>query len=378
MEYRICSQEEMLRRLGDYVNIETPSRDYEQLQLLNNRMEQDLQAAGAETRRVPGERGDILIATLGKGPKRILLLGHRDTVFQRGDLEKNPYREEIREGIPVLRGPGVLDMKAGDLFALEIFRHFKDHLPEDWNLTGVFNCDEEIGSGESEQTIRAYARGSEFCLCLEPSVPGYCTVARKGLAGYEFTVEGKASHSGVSYEKGASAIEAASWLISQIYSLRDMERSLTINIGAIEAPGKANIICPKVWATGEARCYDPALLRETLEKIRQLCEENPVPGTRIHLKIRGVRPPMVQSEEARRLFDLAKKHAEAHGLSLEGRVHGGGSDGSFAADEGIPVLDGMGAEGENSHTFDEYVVKSTLMDRLKVLIDLIEEVTGEN
>ena len=97
MEYRICSQEEMLRRLGDYVNIETPSRDYEQLQLLNDRMEQDLQAAGAETRRVPGERGDILIATLGKGPKRILLLGHRDTVFQRGDLEKNPYREEIRE-----------------------------------------------------------------------------------------------------------------------------------------------------------------------------------------------------------------------------------------------------------------------------------------
>ena len=375
MSYRICKEEKFLERLGAYVSIETPSRDKEQLEIINRRMEEDLVEAGALVSREKAEGGDILIARTcaERKPHQLLLLGHRDTVFEKGTLGNNPFREEEYKGKTILRGPGVLDMKAGILFALEIFRHFTGYLPEDWGIVGVFNSDEEVGSGQSEEIIRRYARECDFCLCLEPMAPGCCTIGRKGLSGYELTAYGKASHSGTNYLAGASAIEALSRAISGIYDLRDDEKFLSVNIGAIEAQGRANIVCPKAWATGDVRCFDPQLLRETLSRIRAICEENPVPGTRIELKLRGIRPPMVQSEKSRHLFELAKEKAAQHGLSLEGRIHGGGSDGSFVSDEGIPVLDGMGAEGENAHTLNEYVVKSSLMDRLKMNIDTIEE-----
>lgn len=389
MNYRISSEEVFLKRLGEYVALETPSADAKQIDKINRMMEEDFRNAvtggDLSISREETAGGDILIARIPaeKKPHQVLLLGHRDTVFPMGTYEKNPYREEVletadkgagsqSEPVIILRGTGVLDMKAGDLFAVEIFRHFSGRLPEDWGIVGVFNGDEEIGSHLSEETIRRFAKESDFCLCLEPSIPGHCTIGRKGLAGYELTVTGIPAHSGTNYLAGASAIQALSRAISEIYSLRNDDQFLSINIGAIRAEGKANIVCPKAWATGEARCFDPELLRETLRKIETICEMNPVPNTKISLKIRGIRPPMVQSEEGKHLFDLAREKAAAHGLSLEGRIHGGGSDGSFVSDEGIPVLDGMGAEGENAHTFDEYVVKSSIIDRLKTCIDIIE------
>ena len=378
MNYRISSEEEFLKRLGEYVSLETPSADAEQIDRINEMMEEDFRSAvpdgdiSISRERTVG--GDILIVKMPAEKKahQVLLLGHRDTVFPMGTCEQNPYREEILNEATVLRGPGVLDMKTGDLFAVEIFRHFSGNLPENWDIVGVFNGDEEIGSHLSEETIRRYAKESDFCLCLEPSIPGHCTIGRKGLAGYELTVAGIPAHSGTNYLAGASAIQALSWAITQVYQLRDDENFVSVNIGAIQAEGKANIICPKAWATGEVRAFDPVMLREALDKILSICEQNPVPNTKISLKIRGIRPPMVQSEEGKRLFDLAKGKAAMHGLSLEGRIHGGGSDGSFVSDEGIPVLDGMGAEGENAHTFSEYVVKSTIVDRLKTCIDIIE------
>ena len=121
-------------------------------------------------------------------------------------------------------------------------------------------------------------------------------------------------------------------------------------------------------------CGEASNGKEALEKIRRICQENPVAGTEVSFKLRGIRPPMMQSDASRQLFNLAKEKAAFHGLLLDGRIHGGGSDGSFAADEGIPVLDGMGAEGDGAHTPDEYVVKTTLMARLKMNIDIIDAV----
>lgn len=379
MNYRISSEDVFLSRLGEYVKTETPSANAVQIEKINQMMEEDFRSAVPDGNilisREEAEGGDLLIVRLPAEKKthQVLILGHRDTVFPMGTYDKNPFREDGG----VLKGPGVLDMKAGDLFAVEIIRHFAGNLPDDWGITGVFNSDEEIGSGRSEEVIRRFAKESDFCLCLEPSIPGYCTIGRKGLAGWEVSVTGIPAHSGTNYQAGASAIQALSEAITKIYSLRDDDHFVTVNVGAIVAEGKANIICPKAWATGEVRAFDPALLRSALQRIEEICAENPVPNTKIALKIRGIRPPMVQSEEGKRLYDLAKRKAALHGLLLEGRIHGGGSDGSFVSDEGIPVLDGIGAEGENAHTLDEYVVKSTLMDRLKLCIDVIEEMIRE-
>ncbi len=370
-EYGFCSEEAFLKRLGEYVMIETPSRNADQIRKLDALLEQDLQAIGAVITQHPASRGTVLQAEVGEGDRRVLLLGHKDTVFPLGTYDQNPYREEIQEGERVLRGPGVLDMKSGVLMTVQLLRHFASHPIPGVRITAVFNCDEEIGSGESAPLIRRLCRESEFCLCLEPSIPGYCTVARKGLLPYRLTAHGIAAHSGVNYQKGASAIEGLCRVIARIYDLRDDERDLSINIGWIEAIGKNNIVCDLAEAKGELRCFEPELIRETIGKIESICKSCEVPGVRVDFEITGGRPAMKQTERSMQLYEIARECAKEQGLSLFKRASGGGSDGSFAADEGIPVVDGLGAEGDGAHTETEYVKVESIYPRLKMCADTI-------
>ena len=371
--YNFCPQDEFLTRLGRYVTMDTPSADYEHMQLLNAQLEKDLIEAGAAVQRIEASRGDVLVAEVGSGAHRVLLLGHKDTVFSLGGAEKNPFRMEERDGQQVLRGPGVLDMKSGVCMMIELLRHFAASPLEDWRITAIFNCDEEIGSGESAEVIYEYLKQSDYCLCFEPAKPGQCVVARKGLSAYRITAHGISSHSGVNYLAGASAIEGLCRVVSKIYDLRDDEHELSVNVGLIEAPGKLNIVTDYAMARGEMRCYDPKRLSENLEKVREICEQCPVDRVTFDVELSTGRPAMVRTEASEKLLQIAKESAKAHGLSLSGIARGGGSDASFASKMGIPVLDGLGAEGDGSHTVDEFVVWDTLYQRLMTCADLIRQ-----
>ena len=371
--YNFCPQDEFVARLGRYVTMDTPSADYEHMQLLNAQLEKDLIKAGAEVQRIEASRGDVLVAEVGSGAHRVLLLGHKDTVFSLGGAEKNPFRMEERDGQQVLRGPGVLDMKSGVCMMIELLRHFAASPLQDWRITAIYNCDEEIGSGESSEVIYEYLKQSDYCLCFEPAKPGQCVVARKGLSAYRITAHGISSHSGVNYLAGASAIEGLCRVVSKIYDLRDDEHELSVNVGLIEAPGKLNIVTDYAMARGEMRCYDPKRLSENLEKVREICEQCPVDRVTFDVELSTGRPAMVRTEASEKLLQIAKESAKAHGLSLSGIARGGGSDASFASEMGIPVLDGLGAEGDGSHTVDEFVVWDTLYQRLMTCADLIRQ-----
>lgn len=371
--YNFCPQDEFLARLGRYVTMDTPSADYEHMQLLNAQLEKDLIEAGAAVQRIEASRGDVLVAEVGSGAHRVLLLGHKDTVFSLGGAEKNPFRMEERDGQQVLRGPGVLDMKSGVCMMIELLRHFAASPLQDWRITAIFNCDEEIGSGESSEVIYEYLKQSDYCLCFEPAKPGQCVVARKGLSAYRVTAHGISSHSGVNYLAGASAIEGLCRVVSKIYDLRDDEHELSVNVGLIEAPGKLNIVTDYAMARGEMRCYDPKRLSENLEKVREICEQCPVERVTFDVELSTGRPAMVRTEASEKLLQIAKESAKAHGLSLSGIARGGGSDASFASEMGIPVLDGLGAEGDGSHTGDEFVVWDTLYQRLMTCANLIRQ-----
>ncbi len=371
--YNFCPQDEFLVRLGAYVTMDTPSADYERMQVLNAQIEKDLIEAGAAVRRVEAPRGDILVAEVGSGAHRVLLLGHKDTVFSADGAEKNPFRMEERDGQRVLRGPGVLDMKSGVCMMLELLRHFAAEPLEDWRVTAIFNCDEEIGSGDSCEVIYDYLKQSDYCLCFEPAKPGQCVVARKGLSSYRITAHGISSHSGVNYLAGASAIEGLCRVVSKIYDLRDDEHELSVNVGVLEAPGKLNIITDYAMARGEMRCYDPVRLQNSLEKVREICEQCPVDRVTFDVELSTGRPAMVRTETSEKLLQIAQESAKAHGLSLSGIARGGGSDASFASAMGVPVLDGLGAEGDGSHTVDEFVVWDTLYQRLMTCADLIRQ-----
>ena len=363
-----------LTRLEHYVNMDTPSGNKEALDVQSAQLREEFLAAGAQviTHERPG--GNLLECRVGTGSKQILMLGHMDTVFPVGTVAKHPYS---RQG-NVLYGPGVLDMKSGVLMILEIMRHFNGKLPADWSLVALLNCDEEIGSLQSSPRILELARESEACLCMEPSKPGYCTVARKGLITFTVSTSGVAAHSGVNYHLGHSAIQSLCRIIGNLYTLRDDERSISINVGGISGgTGKGNVVAAEASLIAEVRFYEPELAPTLLEAIHRFGADTGNPNVSSVVKILAQRPPMQQTESSRKLYEKARACAEKNGLVMEPRTHGGGSDGSFAASVGIPVVDGMGTEGEFSHTMEEYVKADTILQSLQTCIDLIDTLTKE-
>ena len=366
--------ETFLSRLEHYVNMDTPSGGKEALDTQGAQLREEFLAVGADviTHERPG--GNLLECRIGKGPKQILFLGHMDTVFPVGTVAKHPY---TRSG-NILTGPGVLDMKSGVLMILEIFRHFSGQMPQDWSLVALLNCDEEIGSLQSSPRILELARESEACLCMEPSKPGYCTVARKGLITFTIHTSGVAAHSGVNYHLGHSAIQALSRIINNLYTLRDDGKSISINVGGISGgTGKGNVVADTAGLIAEVRFYEPDLAAPLLKAIETFAADTGNPKVDSTLTVLAQRPPMQQTDASRALYEKARACAEANGLVMEPRTHGGGSDGSFAASVGIPVIDGMGAEGEFSHTLDEYVKADTILQRLQTCIDLIGTLMAE-
>lgn len=370
----VGSLDAFLARLEHYVNMDTPSGNKEALDIQGEQLREDFLAAGAQviTHQRPG--GNLLECKIGTGAKQLLLLGHMDTVFPVGTVAQHPYS---RQG-DTLYGPGVLDMKSGVLMILEIMRHFNGKLPEDWSIVALLNCDEEIGSLQSSPRILELARESEACLCMEPSKPGYCTVARKGLITFTISTSGVAAHSGVNYHLGHSAIQALSRIIGNLYTLRDDERSISINVGGISGgTGKGNVVADSASLIAEVRFYEPEMAQPLLEAIHRFGADTGDEKVSSVVNIVAQRPPMQQTEKSRKLYEKARACAEQNGLVMEPRTHGGGSDGSFAASTGIPVVDGMGTEGEFSHTMDEYVKADTILQRLQTCIDLIDMLTKE-
>lgn len=366
--------ESFLSRLEYYVNLDTPSGGKEALDAQSAQLREEFLAAGVQvtTHERPG--GNLLECRIGTGPRQILLLGHMDTVFPVGTVAQHPY---TRQG-DVLQGPGVLDMKSGILMILEILRHFSGKLPPDWSIVALLNCDEEIGSLQSSPRILELARESEACLCMEPSKPGYCTVARKGLITFTVTTTGVAAHSGVNYHLGHSAIQALSRIICNLYTLRDDEKSISINVGGISGgTGKGNVVAAEAGLIAEVRFYEPEMAAPLLEAIKRFAANTGDPQVTSALNVLAQRPPMQQTQASRALYEKARACAQRNGLVMEPRTHGGGSDGSFAASVGIPVIDGMGAEGEFSHTMDEYVKADTILQRLQTCIDLIGALMDE-
>jgi glutamate carboxypeptidase len=260
---------------------------------------------------------------------------------------------------------------------LEILRHFRESVPPGWSLCALLNGDEETGSVESRDLILAEARRSAACLCLEPSKPGHCTVARKGVFTFRAETYGKAAHAGVNYAQGHSAVEAIASIIQRLYALRDDAAGVTVNVGDLRGgSGKSNVVADRAALCGEVRFADAAQAETLAAHVRKICANAGVSGVTAAFTLASCRPPMVQSLVSRALYDIAHRAAGRHGLELAPRSHGGGSDGALAASVGAPTLDGMGAEGENSHTVEEYVRKDTLMARLRLCVDVITEIMG--
>jgi len=298
---------------------------------------------------------------------RQLLLGHCDTVWPLGTLQKMPL--EMSEGM--MRGPGAYDMKAGlvqMLYALQALQVL--HLEPSVTPLVFINSDEEIGSHESTPYIRLLARIVDRALVLEPSLgaEGKLKVARKGVGRFTVVVKGKAAHAGLNPAEGASAILELSYVIQKLFALNDPTTGITVNVGTIEGGLRPNVIAPESRAQGEFRVLTHKDAQQIAERIRNL---QPVtPGVTLEIDERLSRPPMELTPRNRSLWEIAQSLGREIGLELAGEAVGGASDGNttslFTA-----TLDGLGAVGNGAHARHEFVYLDKMLERAALLALLL-------
>lgn len=370
LHWLTARQPDMVAQVRDLVVRESPTHEKAACDALCDYLADQFRAVGGKVkvRRQKTAGNHLQVDFAGpKGQKPVLLLGHYDTVYDLGTLKTMPWREQGGK----LRGPGVFDMKSGIvqmMFALRALREVKGSLPRP--VTVWLVSDEETGSDSSRALTEDLASQSVAALVCEPSGPGGAVkTARKGVGDFVVKVTGRASHAGLDFEKGQSAIQELAHQIHAIARLADLKRGITLNVGVIRGGTRTNVVAGEAVAEVDLRVAKKSDGPIMERKVKALKPVN----RKCKLEITGGvnRPPMERTKQVAELFATAQKVAEELGFSLLEIAVGGGSDGNFTAGIGVPTLDGLGAVGDGAHAPHEYVVATELPRRAALLAGLI-------
>ena len=373
LEHLQTHEEELLDLCGELVTIESPSPDATATRQVLDRLTPEFDELGYRCRMSePAKSGGFLFARPAVRQRHRptqLLLGHIDTVWPLGTLGSRPW--SVEDGIA--RGPGVFDMKAGVVQILFALRAVRD-LDLDPPATPVvlINSDEEIGSRESTLAIDRLSRIASRAFVCEPGLgsSGAMKTARKGLAKYTITVDGRAAHAGLDPEAGASAILELSSVIQRLSDLTDRERDVTVNVGTIEGGIQANVVAPWSQAVVDVRVLTPEDAVSVDAAIRSI--EPVTPGTSITVAGGFGRPPMARTERNAALFEQARRIGASLGMDLKEVTAGGGSDGNTTSQH-TATLDGLGVIGDGAHAPSERIDLRNLAPRTALLAALLVE-----
>lgn len=318
------------------------------------------------------ERGNHLRvewSPAGSGKTRpVLLIGHMDTVYERGALARMPFR--IAGGRAF--GPGIFDMKAGLVIALAAADALQACGAEPARrVVMLWTSDEEIGSQSSRRYIEREARRSEAVLVLEPAAGprGLLKTARKGVGDYVLRVTGKAAHAGLDPGAGVNAIHEMALQIARVAGFNDSRRGTTVNVDIVSGGTRSNVIADEARAVVDVRCVRMSDAHRLAAKFRAL---RPVlRGAKLEVTGGLDRPPMERTAATAALLHQAQRLGRAMGVELGETMVGGGSDGNFTAALGVPTLDGLGAVGNGAHSPDEFIVIGSLAERAALLAGLL-------
>jgi glutamate carboxypeptidase len=335
-----------------------------------------LRELGFAVERLPqGDFGDHLLARKrGSSEKRLLCIGHMDTVFPEGEAKSRPFRIEGDKAY----GPGVLDMKGGIVVLLSSLHAIMEAAPDLYgvlDLTVFLNSEEEIGSPTSTPHIIREAQAADTACIFEPARPnGQVVVKRKGVGRYHLTVHGKAAHAGSQPELGVSAIEQLARTILEFHSLTDLEDGLTVNVGIIRGGSRANIIADEAYAEIDVRVIDQAQIHRVQEEFNRICRPQR-DGIQVELSGGISFPPMLKTERSLELLGLVREAGRELGVDIDEIPTGGGSDGNHTSHY-APTIDGLGPQGTAAHSPDETLIVPTLVERSKVFVLFIEKWLG--
>jgi glutamate carboxypeptidase len=350
----------MLELLRELVEIESPTGSAG-VRAVAERVGRELEECGAAVELLEGNHLHAEIA--GNGAP-LLLLGHSDTVWPVGTLAEMPFRVDGGRAY----GPGVHDMKACLVVLVEAIRRAHDRRRA---LRVFLTADEEAGSRSGRPLIEAAADGVAAALVVEPpDGHGSLKTARKGLGRFVISVTGKSAHAS-NPSAGASAIDELANQILAVKRLADHDRGITVNVGVVSGGTSENVVAAEAEARVDVRIVS-AVDAPRVE--RALAALEPVmPGTTLSLGGGWTRPPLERSAGAAALFAKAREHGQALGLDLRETSSAGGSDGNLVGALGVPVLDGLGAEGGGAHAADEHVEVDSIVVRAELLARLLSD-----
>ena len=368
-EWIASQKESMIDLLREVVNIDSGSYDKPGVDAVGARFEQHFAAYGIEAWREPhevfGDAVHALVTKPGSNEKPILLMGHRDTVFPKGEVARRPFTIEGTRA----HGPGVADMKAGLVMNVFVAAAFHKFGGAPCPIKLLLTADEEIASPSSRPVIEREGRAARAVYNSEPGRPaGNVVTGRKGGVFMRFEIAGRAAHSGGNFAQGISAIGELAHKIVQIHALTDLARGVTLNVGLVAGGQSVNTTAPHAEGQIDMRYIDPADRTTTLAAIEAIIATPTVPGTTAKLHINGEFLPVVQSETSKILFDTYRAAAKDAGLpSLDGEFAGGCADSGFTASVGTPTICGVGPVGGNAHTPQEYLELDSIVPRAQAL-----------
>ena len=348
-----------------WVEFETPSDRPDLIDLLLDHVVASYAGLPVDIDRIPGRDGCggqlvLRYAPPGAAGAPALLMGHIDTVWDAGTLEKRPVR---REGDRIY-GPGIFDMKAGSYLATEALRRIAAAgIAPPRPITVYLNSDEETGSTTSRARIEELAANAAFVLVPEPSfeAPGTLITARKGWGRFRLTARGISAHAGGNLFDGRSAIREIASHISEIEALNETETTVTFNVGTVSGGTRANVVPDFATIEVDMRANDMQAAEHHIATMLARTAK----GEGITLEVEGGlnRPPFQRSEAVVKIYEATRALGQELGLELGETSRGGVSDGNFAAALGKPTLDGLGCNGAGAHALHEHILFSTIAPR---------------
>jgi glutamate carboxypeptidase len=363
-----------LAELETMVNIDCGSYTPDGVNRIADLVADALRAEGADVERIPHrpddgdpQLGDLVIGRIAGEGRRILLIGHMDTVFDPGTAAERPFRVDGDRAL----GPGVTDMKAGLLAGLHAISalHEAGARPA---ITFVANPDEEIGSPFSTEHIRRVASDHDAVLVLECArANGDIVSARKGIADYHLTLVGRAAHAGVEPEKGRSAILEAAHQVVALHALNGRRPTVTVNAGVIRGGTRPNVVAERCELQVDLRAATVDAFDAAAAEVARLAAEPTVPDVAIDLRRIASHPPMEKTDASATLVAQAVAIAGELGFPLRDAATGGASDANTTAALGIPTIDGLGPVGGDDHSVDEWLDVTSVAPRTTLLAALI-------
>jgi len=364
----------LLERL---VNINSGTMNFAGVRQVGDILRAQFDTLGFKTRWVDGaafhRAGHLVAEHPGPGPK-ILLIGHLDTVFE----PTSPFQRFQKLNDSTAGGPGIIDMKGGDVILLYALRALRDAgMLDKMNVTVVYDGDEEEAGTPVDAARRALvdaATGARVALGFEDGAadPKTAVISRRSAGSWTLKTTGHPAHSSQIFkpEVGAGAVYEASRILHEFYTRLSTEQYLTFNPGLAlggtllkvdstgtdgSASGKRNVVAEHMEVTGDLRTLSPAQHDKAKRTMQDIVSHH-LPQTSATIEFDDGYPPMAPTEGNKRLlamYDRASRDLGFGGVVAVDPSRAGAADVSFIASKVPMIIDGIGLSGHDDHTEKE-------------------------